>query len=137
LANRLRPQQTLRSAWAVTHHRDVTLKRTPHLAGYDEVAQAKWAAWRKENLESACDEKLDDQIALVVRWLDPVSSRDPNKRIRFGWFSTMTVGTGYILRPDGFVSRSSPNENCCLPWNPVHNSRIGKMCRKTGDAWFR
>jgi hypothetical protein len=75
--NGIDPKRTLRSAWAVTRHRDVTLERTPHLAGYGEVAQAKWAAWRKENLESACDEKVDDQIALVVRCLDPVFGEGP------------------------------------------------------------
>jgi hypothetical protein len=36
------------------------------------------AAWRrKEHLESACEENLDDQIALVVRCLDPAFVEGP------------------------------------------------------------
>ena len=36
-------------------------------AGYGAVGQAKWAAWRrKEHLESACEENLDDQITLPL-----------------------------------------------------------------------
>ena len=60
--------------------RGVTLEPVaPHLVGYSAVAQAKWAAWRrKEHLESACEENLDDQIALVVRWLDPVFVEGPD-----------------------------------------------------------
>lgn len=71
------PDHLLRSARAVALHRDVTLEPvTPHLAGYGAVAQAKWAAWRrKEHLESACEENLDDQIKLVCEILDPVFAR--------------------------------------------------------------
>jgi hypothetical protein len=66
--------ELLRSARAVARHRGVTLEPiAPHLAGYGAVAQAKWAAWRrKEHLESACEENLDDQITLVASYLDPV-----------------------------------------------------------------
>jgi hypothetical protein len=50
----------------------------PHLVGYGAVAQAKWAAWRrKEHLESACEENLDDQITLVASCLDPVFIKGP------------------------------------------------------------
>jgi hypothetical protein len=65
--------ELLRSARAVAHHRGVTLEPVaPHLAGYGPVGQAKWAAWRrKEHLESACEENLDDQAALVASYLDP------------------------------------------------------------------
>lgn len=68
------PDELLRSARAVARHRGVTLEAVaPHLAGYGAVAQAKWAAWRrKEHLESVCEENLDDQIALVVSYLDSV-----------------------------------------------------------------
>jgi hypothetical protein len=73
------PDELLRSALAVARHRGVTLEPvTPHLTGYGEVAQAKWAAWRrKEQLESVCEEQLDDQIALVAAHLDPVFAKDP------------------------------------------------------------
>lgn len=68
------PDELLRSARAVARHRGVTLEPvSPHLTGYGAVAQAKWAAWRrKEHLESACEENLDDQITLVASCLDPV-----------------------------------------------------------------
>jgi hypothetical protein len=48
------PDELLRSAQAVARHRGVTLEPvTPYLAGYGAVAQAKWAAWRRnEHLES-------------------------------------------------------------------------------------
>ncbi len=64
----------LRSARAVAHYRRVTLEPVaPHLVGYGEVGQAKWAAWRrKEKLEAVCEESLDDQAALVAACLDPV-----------------------------------------------------------------
>jgi hypothetical protein len=69
--------ELLRSARAVARHRGVTLEPVaPHLAGYGAVAQAKWAAWRrKEHLESACKENLDDQINLVASYLDDVFAR--------------------------------------------------------------
>jgi hypothetical protein len=71
--------ELLRSARAVAHHRGVTLEPVaPHLTGYGAVAQAKWAAWRrKEHLQSACEENLDDQITLVASYLDPVFARGP------------------------------------------------------------
>jgi len=71
--------ELLRSARAVARHRGVTLELVaPHLAGYGAVAQAKWAAWRrKEHLESACEENLDDQITLVASYLDPVFAHGP------------------------------------------------------------
>jgi len=71
--------ELLRSARAVAHHRGVTLEPVaPHLAGYDAVAQAKWAAWRrKEHLESACEENLDDQITLITSYLDSVFAHGP------------------------------------------------------------
>lgn len=73
------PEELLRSARAVAQHRGVTLEPiAPHLAGYGAVAQEKWAAWRrKEHLESVCEEKLDDQIALVVSRLDSVFAHGP------------------------------------------------------------
>ncbi len=66
--------ELLRSARAVALRRGVTLEPVgPHLASYGAVAQAKWAAWRrKEQLESACEENLIDQISLVASYLDPV-----------------------------------------------------------------
>jgi hypothetical protein len=78
-SNGIDPDQLLHSARAVARHRGVILEPVaPHLAGYGEVSQAKWAAWRrKEHLESACEENLDDQIALVAFHLDPVFVHGP------------------------------------------------------------
>lgn len=71
--------ELLRSARAVARHRRVILGPVaPRLAGYGAVAQAKWAAWRrKEHLESACEENLDDQITLVASYLDSVFAHGP------------------------------------------------------------
>lgn len=59
---------------AVADYRNVTLTPIgPAVAGYGEVGQAKWAAWRKkERLESVCEENLDDQMVRVAAILDPV-----------------------------------------------------------------
>lgn len=66
--------ELLRSARAVARHRGVLLEPvTPHLIGYGQVGQAKWAAWRrKEGLQAMCEERLDDQVSLVASHLDPV-----------------------------------------------------------------
>jgi hypothetical protein len=71
--------ELLRSARAVARHRGVTLEPVaPHLVGYGAVAQAKWAAWRrKEHLESVCEENLDDQITLVISYLDSAFVHGP------------------------------------------------------------
>lgn len=71
--------ELLRSARAVAVHRGVNLEPVaPRLAGYGAAAQAKWAVWRrKEHLESACEQNLDDQITLVVAHLDPVFRHGP------------------------------------------------------------
>lgn len=71
--------ELLRSARAVAHHRGVVLGPVaPHLEGYGEVGQTKWAAWRrKEHLESVCEENLDDQADLVASYLDPIFSLGP------------------------------------------------------------
>ncbi|GAC1641789.1 MAG: hypothetical protein NVS4B6_13520 [Mycobacterium sp.] len=68
------PEELLRAARAVARHRGVTLEPVaPHLVGYEAVARAKWAAWRrKEHLEPVCEERLEEQIALVVSCLDDV-----------------------------------------------------------------
>ncbi|NLE82200.1 MAG: nucleotidyl transferase AbiEii/AbiGii toxin family protein [Rhodococcus sp.] len=71
--------ELLRSARAVARFRGVTLEPVAaHLTGYDKVGQAKWAAWRrKERLEHACEENLDEQIVLVASYLDPIFSNGP------------------------------------------------------------
>ena len=73
------PDELLHSARATARHRGVTLEPVgPHLAGYGAVGQAKWAAWRrKEHLESACEEDLDDQITLVASYLDSIFAHGP------------------------------------------------------------
>ena len=73
------PGELLRSARAVAQYRGVVLEPVvPHLAGYGEIGQAKWAAWRrKEKLEAVCEESLDAQAALVASFLDPVFALGP------------------------------------------------------------
>lgn len=72
-------EELLRSARAVARYRRVTLAPVAaHLTGYGEVAQAKWAAWRRrEHLESVCEADLDEQITLIASYLDPVFARGP------------------------------------------------------------
>jgi hypothetical protein len=71
--------ELLRSARAVARYRSVVLEPVaPHLAGYGEIGQAKWAAWRrKEKLEAVSEESLDDQAALVASYLDPIFAFGP------------------------------------------------------------
>lgn len=71
--------ELLRSARAVAAYRGVVLGPvSPHLAGYADVGQAKWAAWRRrEGLQAVCEESLDEQVALVASHLDPVFARGP------------------------------------------------------------
>ena len=66
--------ELLSSARAVARYRGVALGPvSPHLAGYGQVGQAKWAAWRrKERLESITLPGLDDQVALISSYLDPI-----------------------------------------------------------------
>ena len=68
--------ELLRSAQAVARYRGVTLGPiAPHVVGYRQIGQAKWAAWRrKERLEAVCEADLDEQMALVASCLDPVFS---------------------------------------------------------------
>ena len=68
------PEELLRSARAVARYRGVDLQPiAPHVTGYGKVAQARWAAWRrKERLEALSEASLDEQLALVASWLDPV-----------------------------------------------------------------
>lgn len=71
--------ELLRSARAVARYRGVMLEPVgPHLIGYGEVGQAKWAAWRrKEGLEAVCEASLDEQMELVALSLDPVFALGP------------------------------------------------------------
>ena len=73
-------EELLRSARAVARYRGVTLEPvTPHLAGYHDVGQAKWAAWRrKAKLQGVCEENIEDQVALVASYLDPVFALGPD-----------------------------------------------------------
>lgn len=68
--------ELLHSARAVARYRGVTLEPiAPRVVGYGQIGQAKWAAWRrKERLEAVCDADLDEQMALVASYLDPVFS---------------------------------------------------------------
>lgn len=69
----------LRSARAVAVYRRVPLGPiAPLVVGYGEVGQAKWEAWRrKEGLEAVSGQNLDDQLAMVASYLDPVFGIGP------------------------------------------------------------
>ncbi len=62
------------AAKAIARYRNVPLEPVgPYLTGYDAAAQSKWAAWRrKEHLEDRCEAELDQQVALVSQFIDPV-----------------------------------------------------------------
>jgi len=64
----------IQSSQAVARYRGVALTHIgPSVAGYGEIAQAKWAAWRrKESVEDICEALLDDQMVKVADVLDPV-----------------------------------------------------------------
>lgn len=76
--------ELLRSARAVARYRGVTLEPiAPNVVGYGQVGQAKWAAWRrKERLKAVCEADLDEQMALVASYLDPVFSHGDAHRPR-------------------------------------------------------
>jgi hypothetical protein len=67
-----------RAAESVASYRGIDLGGiAPAIAGYGEIGQDKWAAWRrKEGLEGISEEKLDNQMALVAAVLDPVFGLD-------------------------------------------------------------
>lgn len=71
--------ELLRSSRAVATYRGVVLRPVSrHLEGYADLGQAKWAAWRRrEGLQGACEESLEEQVALVASYLDPVFARGP------------------------------------------------------------
>lgn len=75
------PYELRRSAEAVARYRGVTLEPVgPHLKGYGAVGQPKWAAWRrKEHLEEICEAQLDDQVALIAHFIDPVFISTPKE----------------------------------------------------------
>lgn len=66
------------AAKAVARHRDVVLGPVaPAVDGYGDVGQAKWMAWRKKNeLQERCEALLDDQMAALARFVDPVYTGD-------------------------------------------------------------
>ncbi len=72
------PEELRKSAKAIAQYRGVHLEPVEtHLKGYAAIGQSKWAAWRrKERLEEISEANLDDQIALVANYLDPVFRSD-------------------------------------------------------------
>lgn len=62
---------------AVAEYRGVQLSSLrPTLAGYGEVGQRKWAAWRRKlEVEDLCRENLDDQVLFVLEFIDPIFAK--------------------------------------------------------------
>lgn len=69
----------LQAARAVARYRRVELRTVADsVAGYGDIAQPKWAAWRrKENLADVSEGNLDDQMAKVIAILDPAFAAGP------------------------------------------------------------
>lgn len=76
----LDPIKLAQAVRAVAEYRNVILKPLAEvITGYEAIAQAKWAAWRrKEGLALKTEEKLDEQMLRVAAILDPAftASRD-------------------------------------------------------------
>ncbi|TDW29794.1 nucleotidyl transferase AbiEii/AbiGii toxin family protein [Cryobacterium psychrophilum] len=64
------------AAEGVARHRGVSLGPLSDVtAGYGDIAQPKWSAWRRKNeLESRCRELFEEQLAEVIAFIDPVFS---------------------------------------------------------------
>jgi hypothetical protein len=65
------------SLYRVAQYRKLTLAPLASvLAGYSEIAQARWAAWlRKQRLESTISAEFSAVLDYVVAFADPVISR--------------------------------------------------------------
>jgi hypothetical protein len=68
----------LQAVQAVARHRQVKLRPIDDVvAGYGDLSQAKWAAWRRKNkMQDICDEQLDDQMKLIAHILNPIFEND-------------------------------------------------------------
>ncbi|MCC6227410.1 MAG: nucleotidyl transferase AbiEii/AbiGii toxin family protein [Microthrixaceae bacterium] len=73
-SRRLAGAQLVASARLVAEYRIATLAPLGTvLDGYGEVAQARWAAWRtKQKLEDEAPERIDDLIASLVEFAEPI-----------------------------------------------------------------
>jgi hypothetical protein len=96
-----------RAAESVANYRGVGLGPvTPVVAGYGDVGQDKWAAWRrKEGLDAISEEKLDDQMAMVAAILDPVFG--PNRTYRVDTTAAESTAVGDRSRTGMSRLRSS------------------------------
>ena len=67
-------EELRRSLERVAAHRSVTLRPLAEvLAGYGDIAQTKWATWRrKQQLDDRVPESFGDLIAAVAEFADPV-----------------------------------------------------------------
>jgi predicted nucleotidyltransferase component of viral defense system len=65
--------QLVRSTRRVAEHRRVQLTPlTEVLAGYGEIGQERWAAWRRrQKLEDRLPEQFEDVLAVVIDFADP------------------------------------------------------------------
>ena len=66
------------AAMATAAHRQVELRALASVtAGYGDVAQPKWSAWRRKNdLGDLCAALFGDQLADVITFIDPVFTGD-------------------------------------------------------------
>ena len=68
----------LQAVQAVARYRQVKLRPIDEVvAGYGDLSQAKWAAWRrKSRMQETCEEQLDDQMKLIADILNPIFEND-------------------------------------------------------------
>lgn len=74
--------ELLAAVTRVAEHRTVHLTPlTRILAGYGEIGQARWAAWRKkQQLEDRLPAEFAEVVAAVVAFADPVLNQATNRR---------------------------------------------------------
>lgn len=73
------------AAAAVAGHREVQLAPIgPQVAGYGTVGQAKWSAWlRTRDMAEVAHPSIDDQVAEIAAFVDPVYSGVLGARARW------------------------------------------------------
>lgn len=66
------------AATATAAHRHVELRALASVtAGYGDVAQPKWSAWRlKNDMGGVCAARFEDQLADVIAFIDPIFTGD-------------------------------------------------------------
>lgn len=69
-----RAGDVMEASMQVAAHRGVELRPLrPLMDAYSSIGQAKWAAWRRKlKVEDLCRQNLDEQVELVLTFIEPV-----------------------------------------------------------------